>query len=159
MSDHDSKDSLSLGKSDRSSDNPPFSMADSTTDLPPQSCHRKEPEQQDYESINTATDQYERYSSSMCFDVTPNNLSADQNIIRRGVLRDSNISGPAPKTGMPMMCGESTVETGPKNKGGELLEPPILTTPQRFNACSPLGSEVRLKGANKSTLRLRNIKH
>jgi len=24
---------------------------------------------------------------------------------------------------MPMMCGASTVETGPKNKGGELLEP------------------------------------
>jgi len=117
----------------------------------PQSCHRREPVQQDYKSINTATDQFEHYASSMCFDVTPINLSADQNIIRRGVLRDSNMSGPAPKTGMPMMCGASTVETGPKNKGAELLEPPILATPQRFNAWSPPGSGVRLEGAKKST--------
>jgi len=50
-----------------------------------------------------------------------------------------------------MMCGASTVETGPKNKGGELLEPPILTTPQRFNAWSPPGSGVRLEGVKKST--------
>jgi len=53
---------------------------------------------------------------------------------------------------MPMKCGASTVETGPKHKGGELLEPPSLTTPQRFNAWSPPGSGVRLEGAKKSTL-------
>jgi len=79
MSDHDSEDSLSRGKSDRSSDHPPFLMADSTIDLPTQTCHRKEPEQQDYESINTDTDQYERYSSPMCFDVTPNNQNLKRN--------------------------------------------------------------------------------
>jgi len=69
-------------------------------------------------------------------------------------MRDSNLSGPAPKTGMLMMCGASTVKTGPKNKGGELLEPPILMTPQRFNAWSPPGSGVRLEGAKKSTILL-----
>jgi len=58
---------------------------------------------------------------------------------------------------MPMMCGASTVETGPKNKGGELLEPPILTTPQRFNAWSPPGSGVRLEGTKKSTIQGRPI--
>jgi len=88
----------------------------------------------------------------MCFNVTPNNLSANQNMIRHGVLRDSNMSDPAPKTGMPMMCGASTVDTAPKNKGGELLEPLSLTTPQRFNAWSPPWRGVRLEGAKKSTL-------
>jgi len=53
---------------------------------------------------------------------------------------------------MLTMHGAPTVGTGPKNKGGELLEPPILTTPQRFNAWSPPGSGVRLEGTIKSTV-------
>jgi len=49
------------------------------------------------------------------------------------------------------VCGAPTVETGPKNKGGKFLEPPILTTLQRSNAWSPSGG-VELEGAIKSTL-------
>jgi len=66
-------------------------------------------------------------------------------------MGDSNISGPAPETGMPMMCGASTIGTGPKNKGHELLEPPILTTPQMSNPWSPFGG-IEAEGARKSTL-------
>jgi len=51
---------------------------------------------------------------------------------------------------MPV-CNAPPVETGHRNKGGELLEPPILTTPRRFNAWSPYGG-VELDGAKKSTI-------
>jgi len=33
---------------------------------------------------------------------------------------------------MPL-CYAPPVEAGPRNNGGEFLEPPILTTPQRIN--------------------------
>jgi len=62
---------------------------------------------------------------------------------------------------MLTVCGAPTVETGPKNKGGEFLEPPILTTPQRSNAWSPSGG-VELEGAKKSTyvyLQLKSKQH
>jgi len=83
----------------------------------------------DDESKDTTTDQYEHYSSSQCFNTTPNNFSANQNVIRCGVLSDNIISGPAPNRGMPV-CYVASVETGPKNKGVEILDSPILTTPQ-----------------------------
>jgi len=51
---------------------------------------------------------------------------------------------------MPV-CYAPPVETGPKNKGGEPLEPPSLMTPQRLNAWSPYGG-VELEGARKSTV-------
>jgi len=52
---------------------------------------------------------------------------------------------------MLTVCGAPTVETGPKNNGGEFLEPPILTTPQRSNAWSPSGG-VELEGVKRSTV-------
>jgi len=79
------------------------------------------------------------YSSFQCFNATITDFSfADQNKIRRGVQPDNNISGPAPNTGMPVRYAPP-VETGPRHKGGELFEPPILTmtTPQRSNPWSP----------------------
>jgi len=114
MSDHDSEDSILRGRSDWLSDCPRFSVADSTIDITP-TLHRVT--EQDYESTNA--DQYERYSSSQCFNTTTNNFSADQNVIRCGVQLDNNISGSAPNTGMPV-CYAPLVETGLKNKGGEL---------------------------------------
>jgi len=115
MSDHDSEDSISRGRSDLSSDCPHYSVADSTIDITP-TLHRET--EQDYESTNT--DQYERYSPSQCFNTTTNTFSADQNVIGRGVQSDNNISGPAPNTGMPV-CYATSVETGPYQKGGEFL--------------------------------------
>jgi len=52
---------------------------------------------------------------------------------------------------MLTVCVEPTVETEPKNKGAEFLEPPILTTPRRSNAWSP-SVGVELEGAKKSTV-------
>jgi len=48
---------------------------------------------------------------------------------------DSNISGPAPNTGI-LVCYAPPIETGPRNKGEEFLESPILMTPQ-INPRSP----------------------
>jgi len=148
MSDHDSEDSISRGRSDLSSDCPRFSVADSTIDLTPTLNRENEC---DYESNNT--DQYDRYYSSQCFKTTPNNFSADQNVIRRGVLSDNNMSGPAPNMGMPV-CYAPPVETGHYQKGGEFLEPPVSTTPQRSNAWPSFSSyeRVELEGARKSTV-------
>jgi len=50
---------------------------------------------------------------------------------------------------MPV-CYAPPVETRPDHKGGEFLEPPILTNPQIFDAWSPYGG-VELEGAKKST--------
>jgi len=106
----------------------------------------------------TTTDQNMRYSSYQCFNTTITDFSpADQNIIRRGVQPDNNISGPAPNTGMMPWCVmHHRFETGPIHKGGELLEPPILitTTPQRSNPWSPSygrGIEVEVLNRKKST--------
>jgi len=72
------------------------------------------------------------------------------------VQLDNNISGLAPNTGMPV-CYAPPVETGPRHKGGELLEPPSLTTtPQRSNPWSPSYSggievEVEVSNRKKST--------
>jgi len=48
--------------------------------------------------------------------------------------------------------GAPTVGTGPKNKGGEILEPPILTTPLRINPwfLFPYGG-IEVDGARNST--------
>jgi len=51
---------------------------------------------------------------------------------------------------MPVCCAPP-VKTGPRNNGGEFLEPPILTTPQRFNPGSPYGG-IEAEGARKSTI-------
>jgi len=94
MSDHDSEDSQSRSGRDLESNNPHYSLRDSTMDLTPQfSCRALE---FDDESKNTTTTNQERYSSFQCLNTTITNLSADQNAIRRGVITDNNISGPAP---------------------------------------------------------------
>jgi len=88
------------------------------------------------------------------------------NPIRRGVITDHNISGSAPNisgsapnTGMPV-CYAPSVETGPRNKEGELLEPPILTTPQRFNPWSPFTyGGIEVEGARKSTILIGPCEH
>jgi len=50
------------------------------------------------------------------------------------------------------VCYAPSVETGPKNNGGEFLEPPILTTPQ-FNPWSPFQyGGIKVEGAKKSTV-------
>jgi len=148
MSDHDSEDSQSRGETDNESRCPHYSQVDSTLDVTPQMSYRS-PEL-DVESL-TATDLYEPCSQSKRFDTTTTNFFVDQNATRCGFLGDNSISGPAPKLGMLTVCGAPTVETGPKNKGGEFVEPPIHTTPHRSNAWSPSGG-VELKGARKSTL-------
>jgi len=107
---------------------------DSTINLTPLD-HRVRDEQ-DYES--TTPDRYERYSSYLCFNTANTTLSANQNIIKRGVMGESSISGPAPKTGMLVVCrGMPPVKKGPRNKGGKFLAPLNLTTLQRSNAWSP----------------------
>jgi len=55
-------------------------------------------------------------------------------------MEDNGMSGPAPCSyrGMP------PVGTGPYHKGGELIKPPNLTTPQGYNAWSPPGSGIEL---------------
>jgi len=51
------------------------------------------------------------------------------------------------------VCYAPSVEAGPRNKGGELLEPPILTTPQRSNPWSPFQyGGIEVEGARKSTV-------
>jgi len=100
---------------------------DSTINLSPLNDRE---ENEDDESF--ATTQHRRYSPSRCFNATTTNLSADQNAIRRGVITNNNISGPAPNTGMPVWYAP-LVEAGLRNNRGEFLEPPILTTPQRIN--------------------------
>jgi len=68
-------------------------------------------------------------------------------------MEDNSMSDPAPKTGMLVVCrGTPLVETGPYHKGGELLKPPSLTTPQGYNAWSPPGGGIELKGASKFTI-------
>jgi len=54
---------------------------------------------------------------------------------------------------MPV-CYAPPVETGPYQKGGEFLEPPVPTTPQRSNVWPPFGYNegVELEGARKSTI-------
>jgi len=67
-------------------------------------------------------------------------------------MEDNGMSGPAPKTGMLVVCrGTLPVGTGPYHKRGELLEHPILTTPQRYIPLPP-GSGIELEGARKSTV-------
>jgi len=67
-------------------------------------------------------------------------------------MEDNGMSGPAPKTGMLVECrGMPPVGTGPYHKGGELLKPPNLTTPQGYNAWSPPGGGIELEGASKFT--------
>jgi len=109
-------------------------------------------DEQDYES--TPPDRYERYSSSPSFDTFNNAIfSTDQNIIRRGVMGDSSLSDPAPKTGMLAVCsGMPPVETGPRHKGGKFLAPSLLTTPRRSNAWSPPGGGIELEGEENATL-------
>jgi len=53
------------------------------------------------------------------------------------------MSGPATKTGMLVVSrGTPLVATGPYHKGGELLKPLNLTTPQGYNAWfHPWGGE------------------
>jgi len=88
----------------------------------------------------TDTDQHRRCTSSRSFDVTTSDPSVVQSSIRCGVLEDISMSGPAPKTGMLVVCrGTPLVGTGPYYKGGELLKTPNLTTPQGYNDWSPLG--------------------
>jgi len=144
MSDHDSDNSQSRGETDNESRCPQYSQVDSTLDVTPQMSYRTT--ELDYESP-TDTDQHRRCTTSRSFDVTTTNLSVDQSSIRRGVMEDNGMSGPAPKTGMLVVCrGTPPVGTGPYHKGGELLEPPNLTTPQRYNAWSPSGGRIELEG-------------
>jgi len=97
MSDTDGDESPIRGKLDQESSCPHHSLVDSTINLTPLD-HRVRDEQ-DYES--TTPDQYERYSSSSCFNTTNTTHSAYQNIVRRGVMGDSSISG-APKILQPL---------------------------------------------------------
>jgi len=92
MSDHDSEDSQSRSGIDRESNNPHYTLGDSTLDLTPQySC--RAPEMDDESKDTAITDQRERYSSSQCFNTTVSDFFlADQNIIRRRVQPDNNIS-------------------------------------------------------------------
>jgi len=137
MSDTDRDECPIRGKLDQESSCPRHSLVDSTINLTP-SDHIISSEQ-DYES--TGPDQYESYSSSPSFGTTNNGIfSVDQSIIRRGVMADSNLSGPAPNTGMLTVCsGMLLVETGPRPKGGKFLAPPLLTTPRRSNTWSTHG--------------------
>jgi len=67
-------------------------------------------------------------------------------------MEDNSMSGPAPKTGMLVVCrGTPLVGTGPYNKRGELLKPPNFTTPQGYNAWSPPGGGIELEVASKFT--------
>jgi len=53
---------------------------------------------------------------------------------------------------MPV-CYAPPVGTGPRNNGGEFLEPQILTTPQRSNPWSPFTyGGIEVEGARKSTI-------
>jgi len=47
----------------------------------------------------------------------------------------------------------TTGQAGPRKNGGEFLEPPILTTPQRINPWSPFTyGGIEVEGARKSTI-------
>jgi len=94
----------------------------------------------------TDTDQHSRCTTSRSFDVTTPDYSVDQSSIRRGVMEDDSMSGPAPKTGMVVCRGTPLIKTGSYNKGSELLKPPNLTTPQGYTAWSPPGGGIELKG-------------
>jgi len=51
------------------------------------------------------------------------------------------------------VCYSPPVEAGPRNNGGELLELPILTTPQRINPWSPFPyGGIEVEGARMSTV-------
>jgi len=82
----------------------------------------------------------------------PTSLSTNAQLAA-GLMEDNGRSGSAPKTGMLVVCrGTPPVGTGPYHKGGELLEPPNFTTPQRYKAWSPPGGGIELEGARKSTI-------
>jgi len=145
MSEIDSEDSESRGRLDLESNNPQYSLVDSTMDLT--QLNNREFRENDWPSRTT----YRRSSTPCCFNTTIN-LSADQNAIRHGVITDNNISGPAPNTSTPV-CYAPPVEAGPRNNGSELLEPPILTTPPRINSWSPFQyGGIEVEGSRKSTL-------
>jgi len=118
MSDHDSDNSQSRGEIDRESRCPQYSQEDSTLDVTPQMSYT--PTELDCESP-TDTDQHRRCTTSRSFDVTTTDSSVDQNSIRRGVMEDDSMSGPAQKTGMLVVCRGTplvgTGVTGPYNKG------------------------------------------
>jgi len=99
MSDHDSDNPDSIGTDDRISSCPQYSQLDSTLDLTHQSsCHPVEPNNW---SLNDTDLQNECTSTTRRFDITKQIIPpANQDITRRGVVEDYNISGPAPKTGM-----------------------------------------------------------
>jgi len=118
---------------------------DSTIDLTPLN------NRDDDWSLDT-THRRPQFNTTTCF-------SADQNPTRGGVIPDSNISGPAPNTGMSV-CYAPPIETGP-SKGEEFLESPILTTPQ-INPPSPFlfhcgsticrGRRIEVEGVKNSTI-------
>jgi len=97
MSDHDSDNSQSRGEPVNESRCPQYSQADSTLDVTTQMSYRTT--ELDCESP-TDTDQHRRCTTSRSFDVTTTDPSVDQSSIRRGVMEDNSMSGPAPKTGM-----------------------------------------------------------
>jgi len=136
MSDFESEDSQCRGRSDLESTIPHYYLVDSTIDLTP--LDRDEDSSNDTKHRN-------RFNTT-CF-------SADQVYRDRTHSRptgDSNISGPAPNTGMSV-CYAPPITTGP-SKGEEFLESPILTTPQ-INRRSPFrfqcGIEVEPRGCEK----------
>jgi len=146
MSDLDDQDSQSQGRLYLESNNPHYSLVNSTINL---TLLDNRGEDEDDESLETT---HRRYSPTSCFNTTTN-LSADQNAIKRRIITDKNISGQAPNTGMPV-CYAPPVEAGPRDNGGEFLEPPILTTSQRSNPWSPFQcGEIEVKGARMSTVR------
>jgi len=149
MPDTDRDESPIRGKMDQESSCPRHSLVDSTINLTPlDHIIRSE---QDCES--TGPDRYECYSSSPSFGTTNNAIfPVDPSIIRRGVMNDSSLSGPAPYTGMLTVCsGMPLVETGPRSKGGKFLAPPLLTTPRRYNTRSPPGGGIELEGEENAT--------
>jgi len=114
MSDLDSEDSQCRGRSDLVSTLPHYSLVDSTIDLTPLN-------NQDDDWFLDTTHRRPQFNTTTCF-------FADKNPTRRGVIPDSNISGPALNTGMSV-CYAPPIKTGHRNKGEEFLESSILTTP------------------------------
>jgi len=92
MSDLGSEDSQCQGRLDLESNNPHYSLVDSTIDLTPSNAIYY-----DWFLDNTHRRSPPRFNITTGF-------SADQNSIRRGVITYSNISGPAPNTGMAVWC-------------------------------------------------------
>jgi len=103
MSDLDSEDSQSTGWSDLESTLPHYSLVDSTIDLTPLGVNE-----------NTR--------------LKATRLSANKTQNRITVIRDSNISGPAPNTGISV-CYAPPRGTE-SDKGEEFLESPTQTTPR-----------------------------